>query len=409
MSNHRLGHGLAARGFLASALLAALCGLNAAAPAVGAGDAAELHVATDASVTITVRLRDAWTGTFRMTGAASDRGQVRATRTTVVRGMLRMTQRLTGASGALVISSSHACATGKGKWKVVSGTGAYRDAHGGGSTRGRTGCMRTRTSTVTYTGSIVVPPPPLAVSGLYGGWTPQNEWFQFEVDASGRNVQNVLVGSYKYECVTDEDGYRQPMGASWDLKAAGPFPIAEDRSFVAQVLQPTTISGRFTDAGAEGTIVVRHTFTDPWRRPSTCAGDIPWTVTNPPPPPRRALVGRYCGSTRANQGVCLDVPEGGREFRNLRVGARLLCGEFAVLVDVTTEGTFSMRENLSFRHSFSGTILGGEPGPVSVEGSFDQAGQGTGRLTLGRRSFTFEGKQYTCTGGGASWTVKLQR
>ena len=370
-----------------------------------------LHVATDASVTITIRLLPNFrTGTFRMTGATSDRGQVRVMRTTVARGVLRMTQRLTGAKGALLLSSTLGCASATGRWTVVSGTGAYRDAHGGGSARGRIGCTRPQTATtVTYAGSIAIPPPPLAMSGVYGGWTPQDEWFQFEVDASGRSVQNVLVGSYKYECVTGEDGYRQSLSASWDLRVAGPFPIAEDRSFVAKLLESTTIHGHFVGVGAEGTIVVRHAFTDPWRRPSICAGDIPWTVTNPPAPPRRALAGTYCGLTRASQGVCLEVSEGGREFRNLRVGARLLCGEFAFSVDLTIEGTFSLRENLSFSHQFAGAILGGEPGSVRVQGSFDQTGQGTGLLILGRRSFTFEGKQYTCTGGGANWTVKLQR
>src|SRR5688572_23768969 len=77
-------------------------------------------------VTVTVALSAGRVGSFRMTGVP-DRGRVDAKRT-LANGMLRLTQRLTGARGVLVISSTHSCGRATGRWKVTSGTGAYRSA-----------------------------------------------------------------------------------------------------------------------------------------------------------------------------------------------------------------------------------------------------------------------------------------
>lgn len=407
VSLSRLRRGFPAASVLATVLLALVFGLDAAAPAIGAARGVSLDHAAAARVTINIRLGAGRTGTFRMTGGFSDSGRIVAKRN-IAGGRLRLTQTMTGTNGTLVISSSHACARATGQWKVVSGGGSYRGASGGGTASGRIGCKRPwKASTVAYTGSLTTPPPALAAAGAYGGWTPQDEWIEFEIAPSGRSVLNLAVSGFSWECVS-ASGFREKLSSKRD-RMAGPFPIAEDRTFAIQMWPAVTISGRFTSAGAEGTITVpEYAFTDPYGQPSTCSGEILWKVSTPPPPPRRALPGTYCGFTTANNGVCLDVPEGGREFRNLRVGAILNCGQTRFLLELTLDMTVSLGPTLTFEHRFTQPIPGGEPVVAVLRGSFDQAGAGAGFLSLVRPSFTYEGTQYTCTGGGASWTVKLQ-
>ena len=84
---------------VATALLAATSGPEAT-PAVPSGGAAANHAA--APVTITVRLGARGHGTFRITGGPTDSGRVVVKRK-VSHGRLRMTQRMTGRYGTLVI------------------------------------------------------------------------------------------------------------------------------------------------------------------------------------------------------------------------------------------------------------------------------------------------------------------
>ena len=409
MSINLLLRRLPAAGVLSVALLVALFGLDAAPPALGVVGGATLDTEPAARVTLTVRLGAAGKGTFRMTGAFTDSGSVVAKRS-VARGRLRMTQTMTGANGTLVISSSHACTRSSGTWSAVSGTRTYASASGGGVVvNGRIRCLRPwKPSTAVYTGALTVPPPALATPGTYAGFTPQDQGIAFEVAPSGRAVVNLVVDGYTYECVS-ESGFRQSL-SKIDQTAGGPFPIANDGTFVVQLGPVARFSGDFTASGATGAISVEHPSTDPYRQPSKCAGQIPWTVTTPPPPPRRALPGTYCGFTRSDHGVCLDVPEGGREFRNLRVGAILRCDAgVSFLLEFTADIVVPFRANLTFEHRFMQPIPGGDPVSVSLRGSFDQAGAATGAVVLARSSFIYQGTRYTCSGGGATWTVKLQR
>lgn len=404
---HPVRRCLPAAGVLAVVLCVPLSGLDTAAPAAGARGAVALDAASAARVTITVRLGASGIGTFRMTGGFSDRGRAVAKRT-VARGRLRMTQTMTGASGTLVLSSSHACTRSSGTWSVVSGTRSYGGASGGGAATGRIGCTRPwKPSTVVYTGSLTVPPPPLATPGLYAGFTAQDNGIAFEVAASGRAVVNLVVDAYTYKCVS-ESGFTITVFGG-DQTAAGPIPIADDRTLDVQFAPGRTISGTFAATGATGTVTVDYSLPDPFGQPAKCAAQFPWTVTTPPPPPRRALAGTYCGYTVPNRSACLDVPEGGREFRNLRLTATVRCGDVRFLLELTADVTVPLRANLSFSHRFTQPIPGGEPVNASVEGSFDREGTGTGSLFLSRPSFTFEGTKYTCSNGGAAWMVKLQR
>lgn len=399
---------LPAVGVLAVVVCVPLSGLDAAAPAAGASGAVALDAAAAARVTISVRLGASGKGRFSLTGGFTDSGRVSAKRSRAG-GRLRLTQTMTGADGTLVISSSHACARASGKWSVVSGTRSYRGASGGGAVTGRIGCARPwQPSALVYTGSLTVPPPPLAPPGLYSGFTTQDNGIAFEVAPSGRAVVNLEVDAYSFKCVS-------PSGFSLtvfrdDHEAAGPFPIADDRTLVVQLVPGTTFSGNFTAAGAAGTVSVDSSIPDPFGQQAKCDAKIPWTVTTPPPPLRRALPGTYCGFTTSQHGVCLDVPEGGREFRNLRTTAVLRCGaDVFFLLELTADVTVPFRANLSFDHRFTQPIPGGDPVTAFLRGSFDQAGATTGTLTLSRPSFTFEGTRYTCSGGGATWTAKLQR
>jgi hypothetical protein len=385
------------RACLAGLVLALVVLANASAP----GQAAA------ARVSIAVTLGAGKNGTFRMTGSPTDAGRVVAARR-VSGGRLLTTQTLSSARGKLLLSSSQACARRTGTWRVVSGTGVYAGATGGGTTSGRIGCGRPfKRTTVVHAGSLLVPPPPLASPGVYGGRTAQGYVIQLEVAPNGRSVSNVLLGGYQYDCVS-ESGLRTSVTSEFDVTASGPFAIGEDRSFRVEGRGPQTTTGSFTAAGVAGTITIQYPSTDYQGKPSTCAGQIAWTATTPAPPLPSARAGKYCGVTTQGEGVCLDVPAGGRELRSLTVGVPLDCGGTGFLVRLTIDGPLPIRTNLSFRSSYTQS-LGDEGSALTfVSGTFDETGSMSGRITLQQPVFTYQGTRYTCRNGNAAWTAKLQ-
>ena len=105
--------------------------------------------------------------------------------------------------------------------------------------------------------------------------------------------------------------------------------------------------------------------------------------------------------------MCLDVAAGGREFRNVNAGVLFRCGEVDVVARLTIEGPVPLRSDLSFQAAFPLTLA--DPSTrVNLSGTFDRAGSMTGRIGVPAVSFTHEGTRYTCRGGGAAWTAKLQ-
>ena len=93
-----------------------------------------------------------------------------------------------------------------------------------------------------------------------------------------------------------------------DSTYAGPFAIGEDKAFTVRA-GPATISGRLGDRSAEGTIAVAYTLpADANGRTSACSATIAWTATSPPPPPKRALVGTYCGFAAEGEGAAPTSP-----------------------------------------------------------------------------------------------------
>lgn len=130
----------------------ALWGVHAATPAGGVRG-----VGSATPVTITAKLGASGKGTFTLRGGPTDSGRAVVSRK-VAGGRLRTTQRLTGAFGTLVISTSQACARPTGTWKAVSGTRSYADARGGGRTRDRVGCKPPwKSATVVLTGTLTAP------------------------------------------------------------------------------------------------------------------------------------------------------------------------------------------------------------------------------------------------------------
>jgi hypothetical protein len=383
-------------GVLAVALVAVVAGLGEAA---------------SGPVAISVKLDSAGKGTFRMTGTATDAGRVVVARRTAG-GRLVVRQTLTGAKGTLVVSSTQRCTRSTGTWQVLSGTDAYARASGGGTTTGRIVCTRPwRASTVVHRGSLAVPPPPLAAAGSYRGWTSQGKEVSFDVAPDGRTLVNLLFGGYTADCV-NQNGLRMAESSGVDQKVAGPVPIVDDRTFALELgsaLRRAKVSGRFVAATATGTIATTYEWEAGghiWK----CAGDVAWTVTTPAPPQWQAVAGKYCGITPQGEGVCLDVPAGGRELRNVDVGFHLICGETGFLLRLTVEGPVPLRSDLSFQTSFAQALGDDSSGSTRVflTGTFDRSGSMTGRITLQQPVFTYQGTRYTCRNGGASWTAKLQ-
>ena len=378
---------------LALVVLAAVAGLGHAAPA---------------RVSISVTLGAGPNGSFRMTGGPVDSGRVVATRR-VSRGRLLTTQTLRGARGALVLSSAQGCARRSGTWRVLSGTGAYARATGGGTTSGRVGCTRPfKPTTVVHSGSLVVPPPPLAAAGTYRGWTTQDKEVSFDVTPDGRALVNMLLGGYGADCV-QQQGLRRVEWSGVDLTVAGPVPITDDRTFTVELgagARTTKVSGQFAAGSAAGTISIAYEYElggHMWK----CAGNVAWTVATPAPPSWQAVAGKYCGLTPGGEGVCLDVTAGGRQVINVDAGVLFRCGDVDIVTRITIDQPVPLHSDLSFQASFPLTVGDGST-RIFLSGTFDRAGSMTGRISVLAVTFTYQGTRYSCRGGGAAWTAKRQ-
>ena len=389
---------------VALVVVAALVGLDTG-KADGGGVAA---TPTELSITVTVKLDARGRGTFTLGGGlGADHGSVGLFQQQVG-GAVRATVRLRGTRGVIVLASSQVCTKGSGTWRVVSGTGAYRGITGNGTTAGRARCVRPfRSSTVVYRGLVGLPPASLAQPGAWGGWTAQDKALSFTVTSDGRAIADVFVGTHRQECVRS-DGRRTL--SNWDdTTYAGPFAIADNRTFSVKV-GSATLDGRFAGTRAEGSITYAYSLPpDVQGRTTSCSGSIPWTATTPPPPPRLAPAGRYCGFAREGEGVCLTVLESGREVRSLEVGLFLDCsGNSGFYVRLTYDVLVRVQSDLSFRSSGTAKIEDGSA-LAFLSGTFDHAGGMSGVLTLQQPRFTYQGVSYTCRNSSANFTARLQR
>ncbi len=364
--------------------------------------------AASSPATFSIRVGANGRGTFAVTGAVADTGRA-LVRRAVVGGKLIATATLTGSKGGMTLTSRRACRGGRGTWRVVSGTRAYEKVRGGGVVAGRVFCARPLGAAMyLYRGSLELPPAVLAAPGAWGGSTSQDSALLFEVTPDGRSITNVLLGSYRYECVRSDGLRMSATSGSGDATYPGPYPIGEDRSF-SFTAGSATVAGRFTGAGAAGTLSVSYALpADANGRTSTCSSTLGWTATSPPPPARRALAGTYCGFAADGEGACLDVADGGRTVRNVRIGVVVPCGDTAFTFRIEYAAVLQLASDLSFSASYTQPPLDGSA-RAFLSGTFDQAGTMQGRLTLQQPSFTYEGARRTCRNGGASFTAKLQR
>lgn len=390
--------------------MAVATGLAAAALVTGPGSVQGAGQATRAALpaTFTVRIDAQGRGTFTVRGGIVDGGRA-LVRRAVVNGHLNATERLTGGHGSIVLTSRQRCG-GTGAWRVSSGTLGYGRLSGRGVTSGRTSCGRPLGPAVlVHRGTVELPPPTLAQPGAWGGRTTQGSVVAFTVTPDGRSITGVLVTRYRYECVRS-DGQRSTSLSPSESRFAGPFAIAEDRTFNVKTFSGT-LTGRFGTSGAEGTIGVATT-----SRPNvagqvtTCSASIPWTATNPPGPPPQALSGTYCAITAAGGGVCLDVPAGGREARNLRAEIKLTCGiraQIPVSVAIAYGPAMPFARDLSFRQSFE-QAFEGKTLSASVSGTFDESGGLVGSVGVAPFTVERDGGSHLCrTNGG--FTARLQR
>ena len=364
---------------------------------------------TATPATFTVRLDASGRGTFTARGGLVDAGRAQARRA-VANGRLNATTTLSGAKGWIVLTSRQACVGGAGTWRVVSGTLAYASLSGRGTTVGRVTCRRPLGgASIVLRGTVELPPPVLADPGAWGGKTDQAGVVTFTVTPDGRSVTSVRVTRYRYECVRS-DGLRITVPSSTESRFAGPFPIAEDRTFTVKTFNGT-LAGRFGAAGATGTIAGASTSApNAQGQTTTCSASIPWTATNPPGPPPQALAGTYCGFTASGGGVCVDVAAGGREARNLRAEIKLSCGVVAripVSVVVSHDRSMPFALDLSFRQSFEHPFEG-KTLAASVSGTFDENGVLLGSVGVSPFNVERDGRTHLCrTSGG--FTARLQR
>lgn len=379
--------------------------------AVAAADVGARRAPAAADVTISVRVDARGRGTFTARGAFSDAGRA-VVRRAVVNGRLNAAETLTGAKGRIVLTAQQRCGAGSGKWRVVSGTVAYAKLTGRGTTSGRVACTRPFPPvTLVHRGAVELPPPVLAEPGNWGGKSAQASVITFTVVPDGRSLATVVASRYRYECVRS-DGQRTTQFSPTVSRYAGPFPIADDRSFSIKTFSGT-IAGRFGPTGAAGTITVATTSPPNIQGQVTiCSGSIPWTATNPPGPPPQALAGTYCGITAAGGGVCLDVPADGRQVRNLRAEIKLTCGIRAMIpvsVSVAYEAATPFGLDLSYSQSFDWTFEG-KTMRVTSTGTFDESGVLLGSVGIAPLSVSIErdGATHACrTSGG--FTARLQR
>ena len=171
-----------------------------------------------------------------------------------------------------------------------------------------------------------------------------------------------------------------------------------------------TLSGQFTATGAQGTIAIDVRYpADTQGRTTACSGSTSWTATTPPPAPRRALAGTYCGFSLGGGGVCVDVTADG-QVRAVRAESRLTCGVLAripVTVTIASDLALPLRTDLSFRGSFAQSYEG-RTIQAAISGTFDERGGLTGVVGPSQLTITRDGVQHIC-GGNANFTATLQR
>jgi hypothetical protein len=108
--------------------------------------------------------------------------------------------------------------------------------------------------------------------------------------------------------------------------------------------------------------------------------------------------------------VCVDVPAGGREARNVRAEVKLSCGIVAnipVSLVVSYDRPMPFALDLAFRQSFEHPFEG-KTLAASISGTFDENGVLVGSVGVSPFNIERDGRTHLCrTSGG--FTARLQR
>jgi hypothetical protein len=384
---------------LALALLAAVVlagsssGADHRARGVVPARAAELSLAGKA--TVVVSLNASRKGTFTVRGAFTDSGPARGSRT-VSANRARLTLRLLGDSGTIKVLVIQACGKLKSTWKVLSGsTRAYQGLSGSGAGKGRIACKGTAAHRGVYTGSIRTPPaPPLAQPGLYrgSGFSP-NLRATLEVLPDGRSITNLSFRQVVARCQSSAVTFLEP-------EFSGTYPLSDRGRFLI-TSEGYTVSGKLSLGRAKGTVAVDA---------KGCkAGPLSWSATIPPTPLPTVPAGRYCGFTLAGPGICLDATAGAWVTK-VHMGFTIRCTQpeaKSFPVEYTYEGLIAIRADLTFSATLSNIPLeDGGSMRFTISGTFDGAGEATGKGGFSRISLVREGTRYKCRNATPSWSAK---
>ena len=395
-----------------------VAGVGAAASAGGqSGRHTAFRYTPAASVRISVNLSAQRKGTFAITGTMAATGTGTARRT-VSGQRLVLVETLKSSRGTLVLRVEQLCAKTTGKWRVLAATAAYSGAAGNGTTTMRSPCL-SGPLRVVHAGTLTIPPPPTPSPAppskvLYGGWTAQDEDVSLEV--TDRTITLIQIGEVSAPCAPNAGPTSTPVQITDPIQIAadGTFTAVQTLSTLSGPFGTATVTGRFAAGTVEGTVSLQTSYAYPPAPTRTCsASGIPWNATAPPPPPRLALSGTYCGFTNQGKSICIDVGPDGRTVTSVRDGLSGQCRPAALYgIGGTDNSPFSLRPNLHFSHVSSATLSssnGSGSARHYVYGSFDTAGTVTGTTRYEAISIVQDGTTYTCAGETATFDAKLQR
>ena len=378
----------------------------AGAPGARAAETTSAPATVAGRVSMVTSLESSLRGSFTIRGAISDDGSVQARRA-VAANRVRLTETLKGKKGTIRLLATQICGSGSSTWRVLSGSGEYRELTGRGRGTGRITCVGKQPPVrLVHTGSVAIPPPPpppIAPPGLYAGTTSQNDIVTFEALSDGRSLANLRFHQVLVRCDPDIP----PTVAYVSASFSGRYPVSQDGSF-AIAESDYTVTGKLTGASASGTLSYESSRSDPFGTLRTCrSGTLTWRATSPPAPPPAVTPGRYCGVTAQTRNVCFDVT---RELRvaNFEIEVALLCNVQTSLVRrFLYGGTIAIRSNASFSVGINSAFPlegGGLAGGLSITGTF-QAGVASGSLLLLEPQFSYEGTWYRCRLGRISWSA----
>ena len=128
-------------------------------------------------------------------------------------------------------------------------------------------------------------------------------------------------------------------------------------------------------------------------------------------PPPAAAAGRYCGFTDEGKSICFDVTAD-QHVANLRTESIVTCLDATKWLWTLAFSVPDRLQQLGFSYSYTGP-LAADPvdenisATYTVSGTFDTAGNASGRIGLTHITWNALGLHYDCGGAGRTWTARL--